>query len=78
MKKVVQTVLDEEEYNALREASSKSGVSIREAVKEAIANWSEERSGIDANDPIFSIKAVPFGDRHAAERHDGVLYDEKS
>lgn len=75
--KVVQTILDEEEYETLRLASSKTGKTLREAVREAVVQWSEEKSGIFPDDPLFRLKAVPYKDRKASTHHDRILYGEE-
>lgn len=73
-RKIVQTVLDEEEYRKLEEAIKKTKKSIKEAVREAVVVWSEEKSGINSDDPIFKLKPASWGDRKASERVDEILY----
>lgn len=77
-KKIVQTILDESEYEAFRKVSRTAGKTVREAAREAIHRWTEEASGISSDDPIFRLKAVPYGDSKAAEKHDSILYGESS
>jgi len=74
--KVVQTTLTGEEYERLKEATRKTGKSIKEAVREAILTWSEEKSGIHGDDPIFKLKPVSYRDERASERVDEILYGE--
>lgn len=73
-KKIIQTILDQSEYDEFRRVSEKTGKTIREAAREAIRKWTEEVSGISAEDPIFKIKPVPYGDSKVSEQHDSLLY----
>lgn len=73
-KKIIQTILDQSEYDEFRKVSERTGKTIREAAREAIRKWTEEASGISAQDPIFKIKAVSYGDPKVSERHDSALY----
>ena len=76
-KKIVQTVLDESEYREFKRASEKSKKTLRQAAREAIQRWSEEASGISAQDPIFNLKPISYKTRKASEHHDTILYDEE-
>ena len=73
-KKIVQTVLEDSEYEEFRRASERSKKTIRQAAREAIQKWTEEASGISADDPIFKLKPVHYKNRKVAEEHDVVLY----
>jgi hypothetical protein len=73
-RKIVQTILEESEYENFRKASQKSKKTIREAAREAIQKWTEEASGINSDDPIFKLKPVSYKSRKAAEDHDMILY----
>jgi hypothetical protein len=88
--KVAQTELQPEEYEALQAAARKSGLSIKEALRQAALRWATEESGIDPRDPIFDI---PLGRRKplqvrlkgealrrarkASEEVDESVYDEE-
>jgi hypothetical protein len=72
--KIVQTVLDDSEYEEFRKASQKSKKTIRQAAKEAIQRWTQEVSGISPEDPIFRLKPVSYRSRKASEEHDLILY----
>lgn len=63
-RKVAQTKLEPEEYETLVAAARKSGLSIKEALRQAALKWATEESGIDAKDPIFDI---PLGRRKPLE-----------
>ncbi len=89
-RKVAQTELDAQEYETLQVAAQKSGLSIKEALRQAALRWASEESGIDSKDPIFDIalgrrKPVSVrlkGDalkraRKASEEVDRAVYDEE-
>jgi hypothetical protein len=54
-RKVAQTELEPQEYETLSAAAQKSGLSIKEALRQAALRWAAEESGIDPTDPIFDI-----------------------
>lgn len=54
-RKVAQTELEPREYESLVAAAQKSGLSIKEALRQAALRWTAEESGIDPKDPIFDI-----------------------
>ncbi len=89
-RKVAQTELDPQEYETLQTAAQKSGLSIKEALRQAALRWAAEESGIDSKDPIFDIalgrrKPVSVrlkGDalkraKRASEEVDQAVYDEE-
>ncbi|MBS7651060.1 MAG: hypothetical protein QXI59_02150 [Candidatus Bathyarchaeia archaeon] len=73
-KKIVQTILSQDEYKRLVETVKKLDISIREAVKEAILKWTEEKSGIEPSDPIFKLTAISYGDEEASTKVDETIY----
>jgi len=78
MTKVVQTVLDEEEYRMFKEALEKKGLSIREGVKVAITKIIEEEFRVDPADPFFTRKpAGRSGVGDLSKKHDRYLYGER-
>ena len=52
----------------------KLDISIREAVKEAVLEWIEEKSGIEPRDPIFNLRPISYGDKKASTKVDETLY----
>ena len=54
-RKVAQTELDPVEYETLVVAARKSGLTLKEALRQAAIRWATEESGIDPKDPIFDI-----------------------
>jgi len=73
-KKIVQTILSQDEYRKLTETVKKLDMSIREAVKEAVLKWTEEKSGIEPRDPIFNLNPISYGDKKASTKVDETLY----
>lgn len=89
-RKVAQTELDAQEYETLQAAAKKSGLSIKEALRQAALRWAAEESGIDSKDPIFDIalgRRKPVSvrlkadalkrARNASEEVDRAVYDEE-
>jgi len=73
-RRIVQTILEESEYEEFRRASKRVRKTLREAAREAIRKWAEETSGVSAEDPLFRIRSVSYGDPKASEYHDRLLY----
>ena len=73
-KKIVQTILSQDEYKKLTETVKKLDISIREAVKEAVLKWTEEKSGIEPKDPIFNLNPISYRDKKASTKVDEMLY----
>ena len=89
-RKVAQTELEPQEYESLVTAAQKSGLSIKEALRQAALRWTAEESGIDPNDPIFDIalgRRKPLAvklkgaalkrSQKASEEVDVAVYDEE-
>ncbi len=53
--KHVQTELDSNEYERLRRFAEERGLSIKEAVHEALVAWIERQQQPDATDPAFTV-----------------------
>jgi hypothetical protein len=75
-KKVVQTELGEEEYEALSSVAKKEGLTIKEAARRALLEWSI--SGLDLKqDPLFRLKPIKFRERIRSSEIDLFLYHAK-
>ncbi len=75
-KKVVQTELGEREYELLSTAAKNEKLSIKEAARRALLEWS--KSSLDArHDPLFRLKPVRFRKKIRASQIDRVLYRTK-
>jgi len=66
--------LSKDEYKRLVETVKKLDMIIREAVKEAILKWTEEKSGIEPADPIFNLTPISYEDEEASTKVDETLY----
>lgn len=72
-KKHIQAELERHEYGALQEAAASEGLTIKDAVREAVLAWARERNR--DRDPFFSIIGMGKGlGRRMSEDHDKVLY----
>src|SRR5712692_6434117 len=75
-KKVVQTELGEREYELLSTAAKNEKLSIKEAARRALLEWST--SGLDAKqDPLFRLKPVRFREKIRSSEIDRALYRAK-
>ncbi|MEM4251143.1 MAG: hypothetical protein QW828_04860 [Candidatus Bathyarchaeia archaeon] len=74
MGKVVQTVLDESEYEHLKKVARRKGMRIKEAARSAILSWTRESEPLDLNDPFFQLKPVDLGDPELSSKVDEILY----
>ena len=75
--KIVQTSLNEIEYQLLKQLSKKRKKSIKELVREAIRKLIEEE--VNPNDPIFTEPPLVDDKKKiekTSEEHDRVLYSE--
>lgn len=72
-KKVVQTELGQEEYEVLSAAARREGLTIKEAARRALLEWS--MSGIDLKqDPLFRLRPVKFKEKIRSSDIDRFLY----
>ena len=72
--KYIQTELDRHSYSELKNTAEKLGISIKEAIREAVLDWVREKSGFDEKDPFF--KAHTFcAPEDLSENHDDIYED---
>ena len=74
MAKVVQTTLEESEYEEFRKAVRRKGLKVKEAARSAILGWTKEFAPLDFNDQFFKLKPVDLGDPELSSRIDEILY----
>jgi hypothetical protein len=75
-KKVVQTELGEREYDLLSDVAKKEGLTIKEAARRALLEWS--MSGMELkDDPLFKLKPVRFRQKIKSSEIDRFLYHAK-
>ena len=76
-KKVVQTEIEMNEYEALRRVVEKRGLTIKQGLREAIQQWVAMQSSFE-EDPIFKVRAVKTGVKTNSSNLDRTLYGEDS
>ncbi len=75
-RKVVQTELGEDEYEVLSSVAKREGLTIKEAARRALLEWS--LSSLDLKqDPLFTLKPVKFREKIRASEIDRFLYHAK-
>jgi hypothetical protein len=78
MGKVVQTVLQESEYEKFRRAAKAVGLKVKDAARAAVLAWTSEATPLDVNDTFFKSQAVDMGDPRLSTKVDEVLYGVKA
>lgn len=78
MGKVVQTILEEREYEKFRRATKAAGLKVKDAVRSAVLAWTTEVTPLDVSDPFFNSQAVDMGDPRLSTKVDEVLYGKKA
>ncbi len=72
-RKVVQTELGEKEYELLASIADREGLTIKEAARKAILEWS--MAGIDLKtDPFFKLKPIRFKEKIKNSEIDRYIY----
>lgn len=74
--KYIQTELDKHNYTDLKKTAEKQGISIKEAIREAVMEWVREKSGFDEKDPFFKMKTFRAS-KDLSEKHDDIYEDQK-
>ncbi len=78
MAKVVQTSLEEEEYQVFKDVLEKRKLSIREGLRRAVGKMLEEEVKVNPKDPFLVRKPTgKSGLRDLSRRHDEYLYGKK-
>ena len=78
MGKVVQTALQEPEYEKFRRAAKLAGLKVKDAARTAVLAWTSEATPVDVNDAFFRSQAFDMGDTHLSMKVDEVLYGLKA
>jgi hypothetical protein len=78
MGKVVQTVLEESEYEKFRRAAKAAGLKVKDAVRSAVLAWTVEATPLDVHDPFFKSEAHDMGDPRLSIKVDEILYGKKA
>jgi hypothetical protein len=53
----------------LKKTAEKKGISIKEAIREAVLDWVRDKSGFDKNDSFFSMHTFSAS-KELSEKHD--------
>jgi len=72
--KYIQSELDKHIYSELKKTAEKKGISIKEAIREAVLEWVRDKSGFDKKDTFFRIHTFRAS-KDLSEKHDEI-YDE--
>ena len=70
---MVQTELGRQEYDLLSEVAKKEGLTIKQAARLALLDWSTSRMDLK-NDPLFRLKPVRFKQKINSSEIDRLLY----
>lgn len=73
--KYIQSELDKHVYIELKKTAEKKGISIKEAIKEAVMDWVRDKSGFDKKDPFFKMHTF-HASKNLSEKHDEI-YEEQ-
>ena len=74
-RRVVQTELEEREYEALRRVVGKRGLTIKQGLREAVQHWVAVQTPLN-EDPLFKVKPIKTGVRTDSSNLDVALYGE--
>jgi hypothetical protein len=75
-RKVVQTDLGEKEYEMLSAVARDEGLTIKEAARKALVEWSVSELDL-RQDPLFQLKPVRFKEKIRVSEIDRLLYSSK-
>lgn len=75
-RKVVQTDLGEKEYEMLSAAARDEGLTIKEAARKALTEWSVSELDM-RRDPLFQLESVKFREKIRVSEIDQLLYSSK-
>ncbi len=75
-KKVVQTELGEREYDLLSHVAEKEGLTIKEAARRALIEWSMSAMELK-EDSLFKLNPVRFKEKIKSSEIDRFLYHAK-
>lgn len=75
-KKVVQTELEEGDYETLASLAKSKNMTIKDAAKEALRWWTASASDL-TEDPLFKLKPVEFKIKIRSDQIDAFLYKKK-
>ena len=75
-KKVVQTELEADDYDALLDLAKRRNTTIKQAARDALRLWTASVTDLTA-DPLFKLKPVEFKVRVRSSEIESFLYKKK-
>ena len=72
--KYIQSELNSHIYSELKKIAEKEGISIKEAIREAVLEWVMERSGFNKEDTFFKMHTFRAS-KDLSEKHDEIYED---
>ena len=72
--KYIQSELNSHIYSELKKTAEKEGISIKEAIREAVLEWVMERSGFNKEDTFFKMHTFRAS-KDLSEKHDEIYED---
>jgi hypothetical protein len=75
-RKVVQTELEQADYETLSSLAKSRGMTIKEAAKEALRWWTASKADLREN-PLFRLKPVGFKVKVRADEIETFLYGKR-
>jgi len=75
-KKVVQTELEESDYDTLASLAKSKNMTIKDAAREALRLWTASASDL-AEDSLFRLKPIEFKVKVRSDQIDEFLYKRK-
>lgn len=73
--KYIQSELDTYIYSELKKTAEKKGISIKEAIREAVLEWVRDKSGFDKKDPFFKMRTFRAS-KDLSEKHDEIYNED--
>ncbi len=70
--KHVQSELGKYEYIQLKKTADKKGLTLKEALREAVLNWVRGESGFDREDSFFKTRGMFKAKKDLASGHDEI------
>ncbi len=70
----IQSELDMHLYFELKRTAEKKGISIKEAIREAVIDWVRDKSGFDKKDPFFKMHTFRAS-KELSEKHNEIYED---
>ncbi len=73
--KYIQSELDKHLYSELKKTAEKKGISIKEAIRQAVFEWVREKYGFNKKDPFFRMHTFRAS-KDLSEKHDEIYNED--